>query len=264
MKKRLTVGIFDSGIGGLTVLRECVRRAPYAKFYYLGDNGRAPYGSRSEEEILSFTAEAFSVFREKKVDAAVIACNTATAVAADAVRRKCPFPVLGVEPAIKPAAEQCKNVLVLSTERTAESARMKMLVGRFPDCEFQVFACRNLAGAIENYYLKEEPFLLSAHLPQGRFDGVVLGCTHYSFFKEAISKFYACPVFDGGEGVAKRLCKVLETICLGKTAHLMTTQNIGDRFSFSAKKSVKFIGKYEKANKSVYLRTFVLEKFEKI
>lgn len=263
MKKRLKVGIFDSGIGGLTVLRECVRSAPYAKYYYLGDNERAPYGSRSEEEILSFTREALGMFQNRGVDAAVIACNTATAVAADELRREFSFPLIGVEPAVKPAAAAGKNILVLATERTAKSARMRMLLGRFPECDFQVFPCLNLAGAIEKYFAAGEPILLSAHLPAGKFDAVVLGCTHYSFFADQIAGFYGCPVYDGNAGVAKRLSQILKLICLGRTAHLTTTRNPNNCFSFSAKKCVKFIGKCRKQNKSVYLRTFVLEKNEK-
>lgn len=263
MKKRLKVGIFDSGIGGLNVLRECVLRAPYAKYYYFGDNGHAPYGSRSEEEILAFTREAFLLFRKKGVDAVVIACNTATAVAVGEMRREFSFPVVGIEPAVKPAAKECKSVLVLATEQTANSTRMKMLLGRFSDCDFKVFACANLAGAIEKYYSAGEPFLLSAHLPCGKFDGVVLGCTHYSFFSNQISAYYSAPVYDGSQGTAKRLDQVLKMIMLGKIAHYTTTQNPNNCFSFSDEKTVKFIGKCRKINEMVYNRTFVLEKIEK-
>ena len=263
MKKRLKVGVFDSGIGGISVLKECVRIVPDAKYYYLGDNGRAPYGNRSEEEIARFTREALSVFRRKKVDVAVIACNTATAVAADEIRKEFSFPVIGVEPAVKPAAKNAKNILVLATERTAKSAKLKMLLGRFPDCDFRVFACMELAGAIEKYFSSQEPFLLSAHLPRGRYDGVVLGCTHYSFFAKEISKFYSAPVYDGNTGVTKRLAQILKLIMLGRSAHFLSTEKTNNCFSFSAKTSVKFIGKWRNINKSVYLRTFVLEKDEK-
>ena len=262
MKKRIRVGVFDSGIGGLTVLSECIRRAPYAEYYYLGDNRRAPYGNRSEEEVLAFTREALLTLKKKKADAVVIACNTATAIAADAMRKEFTFPVVGVEPAVKPAA--ClKSVLVLATERTVNSARVKMLLSRFPDCEFHLFACRELAGSVEKYFTEGEPFLLSAHLPKGKYDGVVLGCTHYSFFAKQISEFYSAPVYDGNEGVAKKLVQILGSQMLGKTAHSMTTQNPNNCFSFSAKKGVKFLGKCRKINKTIFLQTFVLEKHEK-
>lgn len=259
-KRRFRVGIFDSGIGGLNVLHECARRVPYATYYYFGDNARAPYGNRSEEEITSFAREAFLRFKRLKVDAAVIACNTATAVSADELRREFSFPVLGVEPAIKPAASVSKNVLLLATERTTESAKLKMLLGRFPDCRVRVAPCKYLAGAIEKYFTEGESFLLSALLPQGKYDGVVLGCTHYSFFAQKISAHYSAPVFDGNEGVAKRLEQVLAKIASGRSAHFSSTQNPNNCFSFCNKKRVIFVGKSRKINKSVYFRTFVLEK----
>ena len=246
-KRRFRVGVFDSGIGGLTVLHACVARVPYAKYYYYGDNKRAPYGNRSEEEICSFTKEALDRFVKIGVDAVVLACNTATACAMGELRREYSFPIIGMEPAVKPAAKSCKRVLVLATERTANSARMHMLLERFPECDFTLTACPHLAGAIEKYYTEGENFLLSAHLPEGSFDGVVLGCSHYSFFARQISKRYACPVFDGNQGVAKRLEHILGLMEPGSADHLL-----------EGKKTVKFIGTSRKINKSVYFRTNVL------
>ena len=263
MKKRaFRVGIFDSGIGGLTVLDACVRRVPDARYYYYGDNQRAPYGGRSEDEILLFTQEACDTFLKIGVDAAVIACNTATACALGELRRKYPFPVIGMEPAVKPAAEY-KRVLVLATERTAESARMQMLLARFPNCDFTLCPCPHLAAAIEKYYTEGERFLLSSHLPEGSFDAVVLGCSHYSYFAREVALRYRCPVFDGNEGVAKRLESVLNKLAVGRTDHLLTTQNTNVCFSFRAKKRVKFVGNSREVNQKVYFRTFVLDKTQK-
>ena len=263
MKKRaFRVGIFDSGIGGLTVLAACAARVPYARYYYYGDNARAPYGGRSEEEILSFTREACDFFLKHKVDAVVLACNTATACALGEIRREYPFPVIGMEPAVKPAAE-CKKVLVLATERTAESARMKMLLSRFPNCDFTLHACLHLAGAIEKYYTEGEPFLLSAHLPEGNFDGVVLGCSHYSYFASEIAARYHAKVFDGGEGVAKRLEFVLNSLAAGNSAHPISEQKANVCFSFRARKRIFFVGNSRELNKKVYFRTFVLDKTQK-
>ena len=260
MKKyACTVGIFDSGIGGLTVLKECLAGAPACRYLYYGDNLRAPYGERSPEEILSFVREALKKFKRRRVDAVVIACNTATAVAVDAVRRELSFPISGMEPAVKPAAERGGNILVLSTPRTAESARMKMLTGRFPDCRFRVFPAPALAGAIERCLTKGETLYLAAHLPEGKYDSVVLGCTHYVFYKKEIADFYAAKVFDGSAGTAKRLFEVIRNIDLGRADHLLPTKNPNNCFSFCEKNSVKFVGKCRKINKSVFLRTFVLE-----
>ena len=252
MKKRFRVGVFDSGIGGLGALHACVKSVSCAKFYYYGDNKRAPYGNRSEEEIRSFTREALNYFLKMGADVAVIACNTATAAAVGEMRREFPFPVIGMEPAVKLAAAHCKKVLVLATERTAESARMQVLLKRFPECDFTLAPCAHLAAAIEKYYTEGENFLLSAHLPEGSFDGVVLGCSHYSFFADKIAAHYSCPVFDGNEGVAKRLEHVLHTIDSGTADHFLCGKN-----------TIKFVGKSRKINKSVYFRTYVLQKTEK-
>ena len=264
MKKRaLKVGIFDSGIGGLSVLDACKKLLPEVKFYYYGDNHRAPYGNRSEEEILCFTREAFDCFLKLKVDAAVIACNTATACAVDELRRAYPFPVVGMEPAVKPAAQACKRVLVLTTKATAQSARMQMLMGRFPNCEFTLWPCQHLALAIEKFVTVGENFLLSAHLPEGKFDGVVLGCTHYSIFAHEIAAFYSAPVFDGNQGTAKRLKSVLKLDTLGTAAHCNVkklNQNTNNCLNFYGRNRIKFIGKSRKINKNAYFRTFVLSK----
>lgn len=203
------VGIFDSGIGGLTVLRECVRLSPKAVFYYLGDNFRAPYGNRPKEEILRFTEEAMKTFCEVGVNAVVLACNTATAVCAETLRAEYSFPVLGMEPAVKPAARCCKNVLVLSTRQTAQSGRLKNLTERFPQCRFTLCAVPDLAYLIERQVLCGEDFILEELLPRGNYDGVVLGCTHYIFIKEKIEKFYGVRVYDGNFGTAAHLAEIL-------------------------------------------------------
>ncbi|MDE7158240.1 MAG: glutamate racemase, partial [Clostridiales bacterium] len=178
MKKTPLVGMFDSGIGGLTVLRECVRLLPNCRFLYYGDNDHVPYGSKTEEEIYSYTERAMEYFLRAGVNAAVLACNTATAVAAEGLRKRFPFPIVGLEPAVKPASEACKNVLVLATPRTAESGRLHRLVERF-SCRFHIVPAPELAAAIERNLTQGEPFSIADYLPKGEFDGVVLGCTHY-------------------------------------------------------------------------------------
>ncbi len=206
----LCVGVFDSGAGGLTVLRACRRRLPFVRFLYFGDNARAPYGSRPREEIAAFTREAFQNFRALGADAAVLACNTASAVCLGDMRREFSFPVLGIEPAVLPAARSgAKKILVLCTPRTAESERLGALVARCRRAEIAVHPCPRLAAAVEAMLLRGEPLSLAEHLPKGEFGGVVLGCTHYSFLAKEIAAFYGAPVFDGAEGVAARLQKVL-------------------------------------------------------
>lgn len=266
-KKRFRVGVFDSGFGGLTVLKECVRLVPDAKYIYFGDNQRAPYGNRSEEEILSFAREALDKFRRMRADAVVIACNTVTAVCIDVLRREYPFPVIGTEPAVKSAANAGGASLVLATTRTANSARLRMLTERFSGCSFKIAPCPYLAEAIERHFAEGESFLLSAHLPEGKFDSVVLGCTHYAFFAEEISAFYRAPVFDGAIGVAKRLGQVLGMLRIGMNDHYLTTKKTNKSLrknrSNQGANRVKFVGKSKNLNKKIFFQTFVLEKSKK-
>ena len=210
------VGVFDSGIGGLTVLKACVGKLPDCLFYYYGDNARAPYGSRPRGEIVRFVAEALRRFERIGVDAAVLACNTATAVCAEQMRAAFPFPVVGVEP--------------------------------------------YLAGAIERALTHGEKLTISDHLPAGRYDGVVLGCTHYVFFRQEIARFYGCRVFDGGEGTANRLKSVLAEQLVrrknGIADHPQPEQNPNICFTKKCKEKqnggVIFLGNGGKVNESVY------------
>lgn len=258
MRKYPVVGIFDSGIGGLTVLRECAMQIPGARFLYYGDNEHVPYGSRTKEEICFFAELAMVYFLRAGVDAAVIACNTATAVAAERLRERFPFPIVGMEPAVKLAAERCKNVLVLATPRTVESDRLKKLTERF-SCRFQIAPAPALAQAIEQSLTSRTPLSLADHLPEGDYDGVVLGCTHYCFYKREIAEFYGCEVFDGNAGTAKQLKKRLNLPRKGNFLEKCGTvdhTNTNICLSFDCNKMPKngviFVNKSQKINFSVY------------
>ena len=267
MRQDLKVGVFDSGIGGLTVLSACARRLP-ATYYYWGDNARAPYGSRTPEEILSFVREAMRAFEGLEVDAAVLACNTATAVAVDRIRREFSFPVIGMEPAVRSAAEGGGEVLVLATPRTAESERLKKLISRFPACRFRVEGLPDLARAVEER-MRGRPLTISDHLPRGKFDGVVLGCTHYVYLREEIAHFYGCPVYDGNEGTAKRLEFCLSrlkerggTDMIGTDDHLflpINTNDCSEKTGENCRKNVIFfLGSGKKVNFQVYKQMFAI------
>ncbi|MBR7186624.1 MAG: glutamate racemase [Clostridia bacterium] len=257
MEKRLQVGVFDSGMGGLSVLAECLRLFPEPIYYYYGDNARAPYGSRPKEEIANFTEEALRAFEGLGVDAAILACNTATAVCAEEMRKKFTFPIVGVEPAIKQAAKQCRRVLVLATPRTAESERLAALVARFPETAFTVFAAERLAAAIEEHLLGKKMLALQEHLPlRANYEGIVLGCTHYSLVKGEIASYFKAPVYDGAEGTAKRLKNLL---FVGRSDHAypaVTTLHFSE-------KTVIFLGKSRKTNEHVYNTNICFQCFRK-
>lgn len=207
------IAFFDSGIGGLTVLNACKKVLPNEVFYYYGDNKHAPYGNLSENKIKKYVARAFKRFQRLRVKAVVLACNTVTAVCVEKLREKYAFPIIGAEPAVLPAVKRGGEVLVLTTRATYESVRFQHLLQKaqalFPDADIVARPCDGLAGAIEKNILDKQadytPFL-----PRGEPTAVVLGCTHYLFIAEQIRRFYGCPIFDGNEGIARRLRSLLD------------------------------------------------------
>ena len=206
MEEMPRLGIMDSGAGGLGVLKECLRLAHGVRFYYLADKDHAPYGSMEEKEVEKCVFSGLKMFARLGVRAAALACNTATAVCVDEMRRRFTFPVVGTEPAVRPAVRAgCRNILVLVTPRTRDTARFRALLARERGPAFTVFAPPRLASAVEAYAAGGPIPTLSDHLPEGTFDGVVLGCTHYTLIGEAIAAFYSAPVFDGNLGTARRL-----------------------------------------------------------
>lgn len=205
------IGFFDSGIGGLTVLSACQNVCKDEFIYYYGDQARAPYGNKSYGQIYRYTLSAMRKFRRLKAKAVVIACNTVTAVCVERLRKKFSFPIIGAEPAVYPAAKRGGEVFVLTTRATHESARFQNLcrdvARRCPQSVVRPFSCDGLAGAIERNIGKE--FDYAEYLPRGKPAAVVLGCTHYIYIKEEIKRLYGCEVYDGNEGIAKRLSDVL-------------------------------------------------------
>lgn len=253
------IGVFDSGIGGLTVLHACTEVVD-GEFYYYGDNGNAPYGTRSEEEIYALTRRVFDVFFKLKVDAAVVACNTATAVCIERLRTEYPFPVVGTEPAISLAAKHCASCLLLATEATLKSDRLARLLRKFPHFSVRAFAPKGLVNEIErNIFSLEKIDLSFAKTEEG--EGIVLGCTHFVYLRP----FFQGKVFDGNEGIALHLLSVLGSA--GKGDHPQGLQGSAGKSIFferegqgksifsvkNAKKNICFCKSTQKCPKIVYL-----------
>ncbi len=207
------VVFFDSGIGGLTVLAECKNRLPTATFYYYGDNARAPYGNLLSRQIKRYVFEIFEKLQCLQPSAAVIACNTVTALCVESLRKKYPFPIIGAEPAVFSAAKGGGEIFVLATKATCQSERFQTLCNRakekYPNAAIRPFACESLAGTIEKH-LTDQDFDFFPLFPKGKPASVVLGCTHYVFIKEQIQSFYNAPIYDGNAGMANRLCDFVD------------------------------------------------------
>ena len=288
------VAFFDSGIGGLTVLNACKKYQGNLPFYYYGDNAHAPYGNLSSKKIRRYVLKTFKRFKRLKVRAAVIACNTATAVCVEELRRKFPFPIIGAEPAVRLAAMNGGKVAVLATRATCASERFLDLCERtrvsFPDAEIIPCPCEGLAGEIERHIF-DRAHDYTPHLPKVNADAVVLGCTHYIYIVEEIRRFYGCPIYDGNEGIARRLFTLLqektdEEIWAGKNRDkrpqneknapvlgLLTTENKGGgKYTHKSNKSsqkygkkhpktpksggVIFLGKQRENNGNIYKQMF--------
>jgi glutamate racemase len=212
MKKNDCIGVYDSGIGGMTLLAECARLLPNENFCYYGDNRNAPYGDRTREELLSLARRVMDVFSSMGVKAVVIACNTVTTECIADLRQNYPFPVVGTEPAVR-LVQNCKKPLVLATAATLRSpafvrlSREREETGKLPIVSF---APTSLVREIEKNAPDWEKIGIGDHLPPLDCDGVVLGCTHFVYLKEKIARFYGAPCYDGNAGTAKRLYYILK------------------------------------------------------
>lgn len=215
------IGVFDSGVGGISVLAALHRELPFENFIYFGDSAHAPYGTKTPEEVLQFSEQILKHFRTVPVKALVIACNTATAAAADTLRQSyVHLPIIGVEPAIKPATAFIEHpkVLILATPMTLCLEKFQHLLKSLElKADFFLQPCPGLVELIEQgktncseteEYLRR---VLSPYL-QAPPDAVVLGCTHFPFVKPLLQKLFGEKVrfFDGAEGTARQLHRRLE------------------------------------------------------
>lgn len=223
MKNSSPVAVIDSGVGGISVLKELIKLMPYENFIYFGDNKNAPYGTKSAEEVCALMMANVEMLINKGAKAIVIACNTATAAAAKQLREKyTQIPIIGIEPAIKPSAsyKENSNVLVMATPLTLKQEKIHDLMDRFcDDVNIITLPCPGLMELVEEGKtegVEIDNFLDKLFEPYRDicFDSVVLGCTHYPHVKNAIKKALGGDVmiFDGGEGTARetkrRLCEL--------------------------------------------------------
>jgi glutamate racemase len=217
------VGVFDSGLGGLSVLRAIRQVLPQTELLYLADSGHAPYGERSAEFIVARSLHIAQFLRDQGADLLVVACNTATATAVEELRRRHPdWPIVGVEPGIKPAAALTRNgqVGVLATTGTLRSQRFQMLsLAHAAHVQLHLQPCPGLAAAIEGGDL-EAPALrqiVQTHctpLREAGVDTVVLGCTHYPFVAHHIQAALGAGVqlVDTAEAVARRTAHLASSL----------------------------------------------------
>lgn len=197
--KSRPVGVFDSGVGGLTVAREVMRQLPDENIVYFGDTARVPYGSKSKDNIIRYSRQIIRFLMTKDVKAIVIACNTATALALDVVQKEFDIPIIGViEPGARAAVSETRNkhIGVIGTEATIRSEMYtKVIQGMDPQMQVngkpcplfvplveEGFAKHHIAEEVIDYYLSD--------MKDSGIDTMILGCTHYPLLRSRIMKYF--------------------------------------------------------------------------
>lgn len=213
------IAVFDSGVGGISVLRELIKLMPGENYLYFGDSANAPYGNRTTQQVRELTLQAVEKILPKGIKALVIACNTATSAAVRVLREMYPeLIVVGIEPALKMAADRFPKgkVGVMATSVTLREEKLAYLVERFPDVQVERIAAPGLVELVEKGKVSgpETEALLKEILSPyvGKLDALVLGCTHYPFVKKTAAKILGpkTVLFDGGAGTARHTCHLLE------------------------------------------------------
>ena len=217
--KMRPIGVFDSGVGGVSVLRELVKLMPNEHYLYFGDSANAPYGEKTTEQVRQLTLDAAEMLVQRGVKALVVACNTATSAAIGLLREKYPhMVVIGIEPALKVAADRFPkgNIGVMATSVTLREEKFQHQTERFPDAGIYSIPAPGLVERIEAGELTADAtraLLEDLLLPyKGKLDALVLGCTHYPFAAELIENILGeeTVLLDGGAGTARQTKRCLE------------------------------------------------------
>ncbi len=215
----MKIGIFDSGIGGLSVLHEAYHQLPGQEYLFYADTEHVPYGLKTPEQIIGYTTEITQFLIAQGVEAIVVACNTATSVAIRELRKNFDLPILGMEPAVKPAVEgtEGKRIMVIATPVTIREDKLKDLLHRVDENHrvdllamprLVEFAEREEFESPDVYNYIDQQF---SSFDKDRYCALVLGCTHFNYFKPAYRKYFGDEtlLIDGNRGTVRHLADVL-------------------------------------------------------
>jgi glutamate racemase len=254
-KVNLPIGVFDSGIGGISVLADLIKTLPHEKFIYYADTLYSPYGIRPEDTVRSLSIKVAEFLSFIGIKSLVVACNTATSAAIYEIRRMYTFPVIGMEPAVKPAVKLGGKgkILVMATPLTLKSKKFHELMHsykRFAD--IIPFPCEKLVEIIEQDHADRrviEDYLsrVFSSIDKEHISTIVLGCTHYALIKKEILKIVGnnINVIDGNSGTARQVKTVLQK------EHLLNN-GMSEKLSYPLKANVRF---YVSGNKKEVITT---------
>lgn len=216
--RKLPIGVFDSGVGGISVLCTLLKELPQERYLYFADSGNAPYGIKDQDEVKQLTMKVVNFLVQQGIKALVVACNTATSAAINQLREQYDFPVIGMEPALKPAVELKRpgKILVMATPLTLREKKFNNLLNRYRDqAEVIPLPCPGLVELIEAGQISGEVIrryfneLLGSNRKKPA--AVVLGCTHYLFVKNELAQLLGAdiPIIDGNTGTALNIKRIL-------------------------------------------------------
>ncbi|WP_127591284.1 glutamate racemase [Paenibacillus lautus] len=249
----MRIAFFDSGLGGLTVLSEAMKELPNEDFLFYADTLHVPYGTKAKEDVKSYIHHAMETIMKEEVKAIVVACNTATSMAISDLRKAYPIPVIGMEPAVKPAVEisrsSGKRILVLATPLTLKESKYRDLVRRVDSMHIVdslplpelVEHCEalNFDQKVMNAYFTKQ----FESFDMNEYGTIVLGCTHYPFYKRILSDLLPdhIRIIDGSKGTVNRLIQVLSD------HDLLSSSGSQDVKLLNSSQSTEYTDKMEKA-----------------
>lgn len=249
----MRIAFFDSGLGGLTVLSAAMKELPHEDFLFYADTLHVPYGTKAKEDVKSYIHHAMETIMKEEVKAIVVACNTATSMAISDLRKVYPIPVIGMEPAVKPAVEinrsSGKRILVLATPLTLKESKYRDLVRRVDS--MHIVDSLPLPELVEHCEaLNFDQKVMNAYFTK-RFESfdmneygtIVLGCTHYPFYKRILSDLLPdhIRIIDGSKGTVNRLIQVLSD------HDLLSSSGSQDVKLLNSSQSTAYTDKMEKA-----------------
>ncbi len=214
------IGFFDSGIGGLTVLYEAINSMPKENYIYYADTNHVPYGLKTNEQIEKYVTEAINFLIYKDVKAIVIACNTATSITIETLRKKYSIPIIGMEPAVKPAVIQNKDkrIMLIATPVTIKEKKLKNLLNEIDKKnKVDLVALPELVTFAENEQFESQEVVdyLTKKFKDyelKNYSEIVLGCTHFKFFEPTIKRLFNehITIIDGSKGTINQLNNILK------------------------------------------------------
>ena len=252
--KKKPIGVFDSGLGGISVLKELVTLMPNENYIYFGDSFYAPYGTKKKEEIIERCLEICDFLVSKDVKAIVIACNTATSAAVNILRETYKhIPIIGMEPALKVAADnkENNNIVVMATALTLNEKKFNNLMKNYSHKNNIIkMPCPELVKIVENDMLHNTELVHNQiikyfeDIDLQSLDSIVLGCTHFVFYKDYLSEILnkRTQIIDGNNGTARHLKEILESLNnLSTSNSIEDDDNKGEIIFLNSSNEEKFI-----------------------